>query len=324
MPGTGGIITHPRFSSSYYSMAAEDRQDLGKEDNNMAVLVRTHGRWGLLRIASALLVLSATAPLRAQSAGGLIFEDYFDAGSLNTAYWDPFVTDDSATGWPWNTQPRQPSESSAIDRPYGFNLDYDRPSFISTGTGLTLTAQTGTTARGYLWTGAVISSYPQDHFGSTQGFTFEDAYVEVSAKLPYTGNGSWPAIWFLAGPGGDGAEIDLHEGGFVAGSVDPDRIFACNLHSAGNVQHLIDTGSNLSAAYHTYAMAYKQGEYVDMYLDGRLMCSYTENVPTGPYYIILNNSVASRKTFSWHSQEGSSTASPNEMHVAFVKVYELM
>jgi hypothetical protein len=61
-----------------------------------------------------------------------------------------------------------------------------------------------------------------------------------------------------------------------------------------------------------------------MYLDDQLMCSYTENVPTGPYFIILNNSVASRQTNSWHSQVDASTASPNEMHVAYVKVYDLM
>jgi beta-glucanase (GH16 family) len=203
-------------------------------------------------------------------------------------------------------------------------LDYDLPSFISTGAGLKLTARDRTNATGFAWTGAVISSYPDDHFGSTQGFAFQDAYVEVKAKLPYTGNGSWPAIWFLAGPGGNGDEIDLHEGGFLDGSVDPDRIFACNLHSSGNIQHLIDTGANLSAAYHTYAMAYKQGEFVRMFLDGKPMCSYTANIPTGPYFIILNNSLASAKTASWHSQVNSTTASPNEMRVAWVKVYSLM
>jgi len=290
----------------------------------MAILLRAGARRRCLRIASALLILSVTAPLRAQSVGRLIFADYFDAGSLNTTYWDPFVSDDSAEGWPWNTQNSQPSESSAISGPYNFNLDYDQPSLIRTGSGVTLAARAGTTAKGYLWTGAVISSYPDDHFGSTQGFTFQDAFVEVKAKLPYSGNGSWPAIWFLAGPGGDGAEVDLHEGGFLDGSANPDRVFACNLHSAGNVQQLIDTGFNLSAAYHTYSVAYEQAEYVKMYLDGQLMCSYTENIPTGPYFIILNNSVASSETASWHSQVDSSTATPNEMHVAYVKVYKLM
>jgi hypothetical protein len=85
----------------------------------------------------------------------------------------------------------------------------------------------------------------------------------------------------------------------------------------------VDTGVNLSASYHTYAMAYKQGQYVRMYLDGKLMCSYTKNIPTGPYFIILNNGVASAQTASWHSQVDASTASPNQMRVAYVKVYSL-
>lgn len=282
--------------------------------------------WRSFRVALGLLFLflAALLPLRAQSFGRLIFEDYFDAGTLDTTYWDPFVTDNSATGWPWNTEEGQLGQSSAISGPDGYNLDYDLPSFVSTGAGLTLRAQAGTTAEGYTWTGAVISSYPDDRFRSTQGFTFQDAYVEVRAKLPYTGNGSWPAIWFLAGPGGNGVEIDLHEGGFLDGSVNPDHIFACNLHSSGNMQYLIDTGANLSARYHTYAMAYKQGRFVKMFLDGTLMCSYTVNVPRGPYFIILNNSVASAQTASWHSQITSSTISPNEMRVAWVKVYSLM
>ncbi len=290
----------------------------------MLIVIRGGVRWRAVTIVLAVLFLSVATPLGAQSPGRLIFEDDFDARSLNTTYWNPFITDDSAEGWPWSTENGQPSESSAISGPYGFNLDYDQPSFVRTGSGLTLAARAGTTAEGYRWTGAVISSYPDDNFVSTQGFTFRDAFVEVRAKLPYTGNGSWPAIWFLAGPGGNGAEIDLHEGGFLDGSVNPDRVFACNLHSAGNVQYLIDTGFNLSAAYHTYGMAYEQGEYVKMYLDGRLMCSYTANIPEGPYFIILNNSVASKGTDSWHSQVDSSTPSPNEMSVAYVKVYELI
>lgn len=289
----------------------------------MAILLRSAASWRCLRIASALLFVSVTAPLRAQSLGRLIFEDYFDAGTLNTTYWNPFVTDNSAQGWPWNTQGGQSPESSAISGPNNYNLDYDQPSFVRTGSGLKLAAQAGTTAEGFTWTGSVISSHPDDHFGSTQGFTFQDAYIEVSAKLPYTGNGSWPAIWFLAGPGGNGAEIDLHEGGFLDGTLDPDRVFACNLHSPGNVQYLIDAGFSLSAGYHTYGMAYKQGEYVKMYLDDRVMCEYTVNVPTGPYFMILNNSLASEEAATWHSQVDASTPSPNEMHVAYVKVYEL-
>lgn len=261
-----------------------------------------------------------------QAYGALIFEDLFT--SLNSKYWNAYITNNSAKGWPWNMQRGQPSPSSAIGRGAGNYLDYDLPSFVATGSGLTLTAQSGSMTRNYTWTGSVISSYPtKNNFGSgvinTPGFTFQDAYVEVKAKMPYSGNGSWPSIWFLPGPGGSGGEIDLFEGGFTSGSLDPDTVFACNLHTSGNVQYKIDTrGVKLSEAYHTYGMAYRPGQYVEMYLDGVRRCSYTTNVPTGPYFIILNNGMASSKTAGWHSQVNGWTLR-NDMKVEYVRVYNL-
>ena len=44
-------------------------------------------------------------------------------------------------------------------------------------------------------------------------------------------------------------EIDLHEGGFISGATDPDRIMSCNLHTAGNSQVFFNTGVSLSADY---------------------------------------------------------------------------
>src|SRR5579859_1719130 len=232
----------------------------------------------LWRTAAALAVWTAASlsglPAPAQTHGTLIFQDTFSAGSLNTTIWNPFITDSSAGGWPWNYLSSQPFPSSATGRASGYNLDYDLPSYLSTGSGLTMKETKGSTARGYSWTGSTLCSYPNSHAPSNgyvlanQGFTFTDAYVEVKAQMPYTGNGYWPAIWFLPGPGGSGGEIDLHEGGFLSGSIDPDHIMAVNLHTSGNTQKFIDTGVSLSAAYHVYGMQYKQGQYLNMYFDG--------------------------------------------------------
>jgi fibronectin type 3 domain-containing protein len=262
---------------------------------------------------------------RAQSVGQKIFEDDFTSSTLNTTYWNPFIGS-NPNGWPWNQVSGQPNNSSAVSGPASTVDDYDLPSFVSTGSGLVLTDQYGTSAAGYSWTGSVISSYPNTYFGNCQGVTFEDAVVEVYAQMPYAGNGSWPAIWFLAAPGGSGAEIDLQEGGYFDGSANPDNVLACNLHSSGNSQTIINTGESLSSGYHLYALAYKQGSYVDMYLDGNLVASYTNNIPTGPYEIILSNNIASGITSSWHSQvnsNGTTTASPNYMKVANVRIYDL-
>jgi hypothetical protein len=268
-------------------------------------------------------VTAAACTVQAQNTGRLIFEDDFTAGSLNTTYWDPFMTDNNANGWPWFNLRGQPVESSSIGPAGRFRLDYDLPSFISTGSGLTLKALKASIAHGFTWTGSVISSYPDTHFTSTQGVTLQNAYVEVKAKLPYTGNGMWPAIWFLPAPGSNDAEIDLQEGGFLDGTIDPDHIFACNYFGPGNSQQLFDTGANISDAYHIFGMAYKQNEYIKIYFDGRLMCNFTASPPMGAYYLILNNTVADSNTSGWHSQTTGSTASPNYMTVAYVKVYNL-
>lgn len=255
--------------------------------------------------------------------GSLLFEESFRSPSLNSAYWNPFVTDNAAGGWPWNHQRGQPKESSAVDRPGGFYDDYDVPGAIRTGEGLVLVARAGTTAKGFSWTSAAISSYPDDRFTRTGGVTVKNALVEVRARLPYTGNGMWPAIWFLAAPGSHGPEIDLHEGGFRDGSLDPDRIFACHLYGHGNVQHLVDTGERLSTRYHTFAMSYRAGRSIEMFLDGRRMCAFRRGVPTGRYFLILNNGVASTGTASWHSQVNALTGWHSAMRVAWIKIVAL-
>lgn len=66
------------------------------------------------------LLLTMVIPLQSQTIGSLIFEDDFTASSLNVTYWDPFIPDNAAKGWPWNTVRGQPTNSSSIGRGGGF------------------------------------------------------------------------------------------------------------------------------------------------------------------------------------------------------------
>jgi hypothetical protein len=43
---------------------------------------------------------------------------------------------------------------------------------------------------------------------------------------------------------------------------------------------------------------------MDAFYDGSNVCTYTRNVPVGPYYIILSNGIASAHTASRHTQVG--------------------
>src|SRR5436305_553533 len=101
----------------------------------------------LLRFVAILALLNVAAlsclSAHAQSHGTLIFEDTFLGTSLNTTIWNPFITDNSAKGWPWINLSGQPFPSSATGRSSGYYLDYDLASYASTGAGLNFTATKG-------------------------------------------------------------------------------------------------------------------------------------------------------------------------------------
>ena len=216
----------------------------------------------------------------------------------------------------------------AIGAENGPNATYDLPSAIGVDNGLTLRTYRGTRAIGYSWTGSVICSRPTSNdFGSgpvhTAGFTFADARVEVQAKMPDLTGGQWPSIWFLPAPGGRGAEIDLFEGGYLADGISPSRLMAVKLFGRGNQQKFVDCGTDLSAAYHTYAMEYRQGSSIRFFFDGSAVCTYTRNVPTGPYFLILSNGIASARTAAWHTQVGDATPAANLMQVSSVRILSI-
>ena len=262
------------------------------------------------------------------SSGRVLFEDVFAGNSLNRNHWNPYICDNNSHGWPWLMQPSVAVPSSAIVPENGRNAAYDLPSAIRMDDGLTLTTYRGTRAAGYSWTGSVICSHPtSNNFGTgtvrTAGFTFADARVEVRAKMPDLTGGQWPAIWFLPAGGGNGAEIDLFEGGFLSKTIKPNQLMAVDLQSSGNQQQFLDCQTDLSAGYHTYAMEYRQGTSIRVFFDGLNVYTYTRNVPVGPYFIILTNGIASAHAVGFHTQVSSSTPAVNLMQVSHVRVLSL-
>jgi hypothetical protein len=260
--------------------------------------------------------------------GRVVFDDVFAGHSLSRKRWNPYICDSNSHGRPWNMQPSVAVPSSATGRMNGFHAAYDLPSAIRVNNGLTLGAYSGTRAAGYSWTGSVMCSLPtSNNFGSgtvhTAGFTFADARVEVRAKMPDLTGGQWPAIWFLPAGDNQGAEIDLFEGGFLSKTIHPNQVMAVKLFGSGNRQQLLDSGTDLSAGYHTYAMEYRQGSSIKIFFDGSNVYTYTRNVPVGPYFIILTNGIASAHTAGWHTQVSDSTPAVNLMRVAYVRVLAL-
>jgi hypothetical protein len=262
------------------------------------------------------------------SRGRVLFEDVFAGNSLVRSRWNPYICDINSHGWPWLMQPSVAVPSSAIGRENGVKAEYDLPSAIRVDDGLTLRAYRGTRAAGYSWTGSVICSRPtSNNFGSgtvhTAGFTFQDARVEVRAKMPDLTGGQWSSIWFLPAWDNQSAEIDLFEGGFLSKTINPNQLMAVNLQSSGNQQQFLDCNTDLSAGYHTYSMEYRQGNSIKIFFDGSNVYTYTRNVPFGPYFIILTNGIASAQTASWHTQVSDSTPTINLMQVSYVRVLAL-
>jgi len=265
---------------------------------------------------------------RSENASRVLLDDVFAGQSLNWNHWNPYICDNNSKGRPWLMQPIVAVPSSAIGEKNGFNTSYALPSAIRVDQGLTLRAHRGTKAAGYSWTGSVICSRPtSNNFGSgtvhTAGFTFADARVDVRAKMPDLTGGQWPAIWFLPAWKNDGAEIDLFEGGFLDKAINPNRLMALNLISSGNQQQFLDCHTDLSADYHTYSIEYRQGISVKYFFDGLNVYTYTRNVPVGPYFIIMSNSIASVHTANWHTQVSNSTPAINLMQVSHVRVRAL-
>ena len=278
--------------------------------------------------AAAGLLTAWTAHNETASSGRVLFRDDFAGHSLNPDHWNPYICDNNSGGRPWLTQPSVAVVSSAIGRKDGLNEAYALPSAIGVHDGLSLRTYRGTRAAGYSWTGSVICSRPtSNNFGSgtvhTAGFTFADARVEVRAKMPDLTGGQWPAIWFLPASKDNGAEIDLFEGGFLAKRIHPNQLMAVKLFSSGNQQQFLDCRTDLSADYHTYSMEYRQGSSIKIFFDGSNVYTYTRNVPVGPYFMILSNSIASARTASWHNQVSDSTPEVNLMQVSSVRVLAL-
>jgi hypothetical protein len=282
---------------------------------------------GTLATAAGLFT-ALTAHRETESLGRVLFHDVFAGQSLNRNRWNPYICDNQSNGWPWFTQPSVAIASSAIGGENGPNADYDLPSAFSVDDGLTLKAYRGTKVAGYSWTGSVICSRPtSNNLGSgtvhTAGFTFADARVEVRAKMPGLTSGQWPVIWFLPAPGSHGAEIDLFEGGFLSKTANPNHLMAVNLYTSGNRQQVLECGTDLSADYHTYAMEYLQASSIKFFFDGWNVWTYRRNVPTGSYFIILGNGIASARTGEWHTQVSNSTPPVNLMQVSSVRVLAL-
>ncbi len=194
------------------------------------------------------MTLSAPA---GYTSSDLVFEEDFSGTALDN-YWHNYITSNAASGWAWNS-----NGSGGSGMGNQVNAEYDMPSQVTVSNGqLDLTAITqpvNGVAQGAPYTFPVTSG----GVSSYNNFEFDGGYLQISMKAP-SGDGAWPALWLMPGSGagssGDNFELDMQEGGML-GSGPANQAFSWHLHtSSGTVGGVIDSGIDLTAGFHTYAM----------------------------------------------------------------------
>jgi len=239
----------------------------------------------------------------------LTFDDTFPGGSLNSSNW----TSELAPGAVWNDESLPSGDSSA-----GSNqAAYWAPSQATVDNGLTLSARQTTSAdvgaaKGFGWVSGVVTSK----------FTLPSTgwYVQISAQMPDTSDGMWPALWFL--PANSAQEFDGFEGGWSGNANDQGHsdLFL----GSGQQQDVWSTPSatNITAGYNTYGFKYVPGQSVTAYFNGQQVYQVnSSSVASEAYYLLIELQVASSATSGWHTALSGSTPSPSNMNISEVQVY---
>jgi beta-glucanase (GH16 family) len=253
------------------------------------------------------------------SAGQLIFDDQFSGMSLNSAHWNTFMGGQGEGIWNSDGLPAGDSAAGAH-----FHQTYFSPSQVTVNGGLTLTMVPDTkySSLGYQYRSGVVTTYDK--------FTLRSGYVQIKAKMSDASLGGWPAIWFIDPSDGRGSqEIDLQEGGFTpTGAGLPSRtpennIFVSTYHTPSGSQSDFSyvTPKPMNAGFNTYGMQYIPGRSIKTYFNGRLVGSWTQNISTTPYEIVIWNTQAAANTSGYHTTGES--PDPSVLSVAEVQVYGL-
>ncbi len=259
------------------------------------------------------------APPAGYSAGQLIFDDKFTGPSLDTAHWNTVMGGEG--GSIWNADGLPAGDSAAGTQTH---QTYFSPSQVAVNNGLNLTMVPDTTysSLGYGYRSGVVT---------TRGkFTLTSGYVQIKAKMSDSSRGGWPAIWFIDPKSGGGSqEIDLQEGGFTPGyaelksSTPVNDVFVSTYHAPSGSQSGFGykTPTPMNAGFNTYGMEYIPGKSIKTYFNGRLVGSWSQNVGTSPFQIVIWNSQASLNTSGYHTTGKS--PNPSVMSVAEVQAYSL-
>jgi beta-glucanase (GH16 family) len=230
----------------------------------------------------------------APGAWQLVFQDEFDATSLNPALW--------ATCYDWN--------NAGCTNAGNHELEWYLPGQVSVSSGaLNLSAVRRTTAgtdgHVYPWASGMVTT-GRDNWDAVPRRTFTGGYFAASIQIPAQA-GMFPAFWLMPQTRETPPELDIAE--FI-GTTDTVQMTV----------HWPENGKNVAAAetygpkdfpggYHVFALDWEK-DSLTWYVDGVARFHDTDpaHIPTGPMELLLNLAV------------GYPKAPPDDVSVANMKV----
>jgi beta-glucanase (GH16 family) len=161
---------------------------------------------------------------------------------------------------------------------------------------------------------------------STEG-TFAQAYGTWEARIRYPkGNGIWPAFWLMPADGSQPPEIDIMEA-YPNTTVEswlgpgPDCVYSTLHYGTGNgvlgQTHdiMVNLGHDMTTDFHVYRLDWTPDKLV-FSVDGSVIGTVTDDVPSKPMYLILNLAVG-----NWSARADASTPDSAAMDIEDVRVY---
>ncbi|MBV9828382.1 MAG: VCBS repeat-containing protein [Alphaproteobacteria bacterium] len=262
------------------------------------------------------------------SSSQLLLDDNFTTATLDTSYWNPWMGDQ--TYGRWSDQGKLPSPYSGMNEssstyqvmyndpyPYGLSTDTTGNHLVggSGNLGLIATPSSNYSDLGYSWASSAVSSN-KAYLPATGG------YAQWEAKMPDSQYGAWAGLWLLSS---NGPEMDVQESGYYSGSANVNNVLASHWWGTGGSQIIQNTGTDLSAAYHTYGVEYVPGKSWTVFLDGKEMAQWTTGVPTNAAYeLVMDLEMAGPNASGWHTVANTAThPGPFELDVSDVQVYSL-
>ena len=270
-------------------------------------------------VATETVAPPGMAPPRGFAADQLVVDDQFTGTSLDASIWNTAMGGQGNDIWNSRGLPAGDSAAGTTVHQTFFS-----PSQVKVSNGLTLSMvpDNAYASLGYGYKSGVVTTRNK--------LMLRSGFVQIKAKMPDVTQGSWPAIWFIDPNGGGGSqEIDLQEGGFTASSAElptatpANNVFVSTYHTPSSSQSAFGfaTPSPMNAGFHIYGMEYDPGRSIKTYFDGHLVGSWTHDVSTTPYELVIWNSQASTGSGGYHTTGVS--PNPSDLLVAEVQAYAL-